>query len=454
MGDHMSEKGRDSRRKKFYTSSKEREEKHYGSRRLPIILTKPDSERDKDGSRAVKKVQESQEKPLSQPTIILRTRDGDNRAVSPSQRSITASRQKKENETQSPQYHLAAKHSNTENVSPLAPPPEMKSSIKLIDDSFQMSDACLEFLTDQPDFLVVGVLGLQGVGKSTLMSHLAGNPASQLTDTLFKVETYQQQESAGYCTSGVDFVVTPNRMILLDTQPMLSGEIMEKISQETKKVLPACSVDIAIDNIMEVQSLQIAAFILSVCHVVLVVQDWFFDPNFLRFIQTAEMLKPPTPTTSQDEELVEYFPHVMFVHTNTLSSYFSKDRLQLMQDTYSKIFARSRLQIQSGIGMAPPTQHETIQQNSDGTTTATVLEPVNIFLLPDIVEEENAGYYTGHPNYALLIQTMKHQIQGITINPLTHTTLPEKNWFYYASKIWDGIKKSVFFHEYSKLLPQ
>lgn len=60
-----------------------------------------------------------------------------------------------------------------------------------------------------------------------------------------------------------------------------------------------------------------------------------------RFIQTAEMLKPPTPTTSQDEELVEYFPHVMFVHTNMLSSYFAKDKLQLMQvyvySTYTRV---------------------------------------------------------------------------------------------------------------------
>lgn len=57
------------------------------------------------------------------------------------------------------------------------------------------------------------------------------------------------------------------------------------------------------------------------------------------------------------------------------------------QDVYSKIFARSRLQIQSGIGMAPP-QNETVQhQNSDGTTITSMLEPVNIFLLPDVAEE-------------------------------------------------------------------
>lgn len=35
-----------------------------------------------------------------------------------------------------------------------------------------------------------------------------------------------------------------------------------------------------IDN--EMVSLQLAAFLLSVCHVVLLVQDWFFDPNIFK----------------------------------------------------------------------------------------------------------------------------------------------------------------------------
>lgn len=64
----------------------EREERNYGSRKLPIILTKPDSEKEKDGRYCKNKPQDNAEKPLSQPTIILRTREGDNRAVSPSQR--------------------------------------------------------------------------------------------------------------------------------------------------------------------------------------------------------------------------------------------------------------------------------------------------------------------------------------------------------------------------------
>lgn len=37
------------------------------------------------------------------------------------------------------------------------------------------------------------------------------------------------------------------------------------------------------ENALEIMSLQTAAFLLSVCHVVLLVQDWFYDPNILRY---------------------------------------------------------------------------------------------------------------------------------------------------------------------------
>ena len=45
-------------------------------------------------------------------------------------------------------------------------------SIKLIDEQ-QFSDTFSEYLSDNPDFFVVGVLGPQSTGKSTLMNALA-----------------------------------------------------------------------------------------------------------------------------------------------------------------------------------------------------------------------------------------------------------------------------------------
>lgn len=47
-----------------------------------------------------------------------------------------------------------------------------------------------------------------------------------------------------------------------------------------------------------VESLQTACFLLSVCHVVVICFDWFFDRDLAQFLQSAEMLKPATPRTT------------------------------------------------------------------------------------------------------------------------------------------------------------
>lgn len=52
--------------------------------------------------------------------------------------------------------------------------PQLNKSVCLIEDGQFAGDAILDYLTEQNEFLVVGCLGLQGVGKSTLMSELIG----------------------------------------------------------------------------------------------------------------------------------------------------------------------------------------------------------------------------------------------------------------------------------------
>lgn len=50
----------------------------------------------------------------------------------------------------------------------------MKTPIKIIDDYMQfINDSLSNCLLEQTDFLVIGCLGLQGVGKSTIMSELS-----------------------------------------------------------------------------------------------------------------------------------------------------------------------------------------------------------------------------------------------------------------------------------------
>lgn len=125
-------------------------------------------------------------------------------------------------------------------------------------------------------------------------------------DMCFKCQEYEHEITAAHCTSGIDLYVTPNRMLLLDTQPVMSASVYERISNldlssnttitNAKKYqgtsVPSSSTGASIgdvglltnmDGALEIHSLQMAAFVLSVCHIVILVQDWFFDPDIIRY---------------------------------------------------------------------------------------------------------------------------------------------------------------------------
>jgi hypothetical protein len=53
-------------------------------------------------------------------------------------------------------------------------PPLMLSPIKLLDETLTACDGPLDYLMDQTDFLVVGIMGSQCAGKSYILSELAG----------------------------------------------------------------------------------------------------------------------------------------------------------------------------------------------------------------------------------------------------------------------------------------
>ncbi|XP_046384087.1 protein SMG9-like [Ischnura elegans] len=456
------ERGKDKRRRKPYPYFKDKEDHGPGtSGRMPILLTKSDRERDWDGYRD--RDAKSPAKPItlekpSQPTIILRNRECDNRALSPSQRHAPI---RKDSDTPQPIYQLVSKPSTAESVNPLAPPPEMPSSVKLIDESFQFctpealigsgSTVTLsDFLLDhQTDFLVVGVIGLQGVGKSTILSYLAGNSPDHKSKCCFKVQSTEQEESSWHCTGGVDAWVSgggtsgSTRVVFLDCQPALSASLMDRMALQDKK-LAAADFSSA-ENAMEAQSLQLASFFLSVCHLVIMVQDWAFDPNILRFLLSAEMLKPSTPTTTVDDEIVEYFPHVLFLQNRCHASDFTPSRIKMMQDVLSSTFLQSHLQIQSGLGIGSGSVLSYLSPSNCG-------EPINLYLMPEKVDAGD-GEEGEYPSFAHLVQHLRNQIYSLPRTPLTTTPLSEKNWFLYASKTWDTVKKSTFFLEYSRLLP-
>jgi translation initiation factor RLI1 len=77
----------------------------------------------------------------------------------------------------------------------------------------------LKFLQDQTDFLVVGIIGKQGVGKSTIMSLLSGNKfTDENRHMIFRPSAKDTRELAQHKTNGIQTFVTAERTILLDVQ--------------------------------------------------------------------------------------------------------------------------------------------------------------------------------------------------------------------------------------------
>ncbi|KAK2585420.1 hypothetical protein KPH14_010088 [Odynerus spinipes] len=375
------------------------------------VLSKDTEAKDGEGRALIKVVE--------RPTFILKTREGESRAVSPSQRNGN----KKEIDGTS--------------TMPLKPPDitrtviptciEMTSCAKFMDENMQLCESALEFLCDQQDFLVVGCLGTQGVGKSTIMSLLTSNYKADI----FGVQDMSHHESGTNCTSGIDFFVTKNRVIYLDTQPILSASVIDYTSSFEQKKTTTDFVNT--ETNLELQSLQFTAFLFSVCHVIIFVQDWFVDPNLVRFLQTAEMLKPSS-TTTMDQDYVEYYPHILFLHNKAEAQDFMPSTVQKMKDFYNKLFSSSRLQIHSGLDMS----RDSIENG------------LNLFLIPLIKTEDESNV---QENEKKLIEQLRMKIHGISRHPMTPSTLTEKTWYHYVSKVMEAIKKSHLSSEYGRLMP-
>jgi ABC-type cobalamin/Fe3+-siderophores transport system ATPase subunit len=88
---------------------------------------------------------------------------------------------------------------------------------------------------------VVGVIGKQGVGKSTILSAFSEDPKNVCPVacavliptnklTLLSLQTFTiapATKALDHQTTGIDMYVTAERIILLDTQPVLSWSVLE-----------------------------------------------------------------------------------------------------------------------------------------------------------------------------------------------------------------------------------
>lgn len=117
------------------------------------------------------------------------------------------------------------------------------------------------------------------------------------------------------------------------------------------------------------------------------------------------------------------------------------------------------MHIESGLGLGSGRIINSLAPQNCGN-------PINLYLIPEYDEKFGKfkflfntlfyhyfieSLYKGHPPLVDLVSKLRSNILGATKYQLTNTN--EKHWLIYCSKVWDHVKKSNFFVEYTKLMP-
>ncbi|KAL3672769.1 hypothetical protein V7S43_002060 [Phytophthora oleae] len=150
------------------------------------------------------------------------------------------------------------------------------TSVKLITSQMQFATdlsvklgECLELT----NFTVVGVIGLEGVGKSSVLSLLAQKKRGE--DEIFSTRSLEAVLMDRHETTGVDLAVSMvggsgHPTILLDSQPLLSSSMLVDLLErnETQRFGALTP-----EQQVEAASYQLAVFLCSICHYMVVVHD-------------------------------------------------------------------------------------------------------------------------------------------------------------------------------------
>jgi len=232
--------------------------------------------------------------------------------------------------------------------------------IDIITNHYHLNTSAFGYLNDSNvNFFVVGIIGCQGAGKSTFLNLLC--PIAKDVDVqqfyfkdkegVFRTCPKDNSFSATPTTEGIQMYITGNRTILLDCSPVLCNPYMKKDCVQS-----------------EIDDLKMLIFLMSVCHLLIVVQDELVNLNLLRLLHCAEMMKP----NLDKEATEEYYPHVMFIKNMADSRDFSLDAKNQVDVIYKKFFQLSKLKIHPG-------------NMANGQEKSSVIgKSVNYFAFPEI----------------------------------------------------------------------
>ncbi|EFJ17128.1 hypothetical protein SELMODRAFT_114916 [Selaginella moellendorffii] len=330
-----------------------------------------------------------------------------------------------------------------------------QGSLNLITDAWEFSaDRLLPLMSDNTDFTVVGVLGLPGVGKSTILNELYGfdSVASGVLPP-FPVQTEETRAQARHCSTGMELRVSSERLILLDTQPIYSSSVLMDLTlpDGSSSLQLLSGESISGELAYELMGLQLGVFLTAVCHVVLLVTDGKNDTTLWKMLQTIEMLRQGIPdpstvgsggqlsTSTEDipqETNSEFFADTIFVHTKLRESDLDFNSIEKFKAALSEYFKSSFRR--NGLPQTEATEN---------TDNALRMETTNVFVLPRAQDESSKKFKSS----SLMLRQLRDQILSMPRRSFPKP-LNERDWLRNASRVWDLVKKSPVISDYGKLL--
>ncbi|EEC79873.1 hypothetical protein OsI_21375 [Oryza sativa Indica Group] len=323
-------------------------------------------------------------------------------------------------------------------------------SLSLVSDAWEVhTDKILPYLTENNDFMVIGVIGPTGVGKSTIMNELYGyDGSSPGMLPPFATQTEEIKAMAKHCTAGIDIRISNERVILLDTQPVFSPSVLiDMMKPDGSSAIPILSGDpLSADLAHELMGIQLGVFLASVCNILLVVSEGINDLSMWDLILTVDLLKHNIPdpslltsSTTQDKEnkndnqsgIEDYIADLCFVHARLREQDFSPSKLMVLKRVLEKHFKSSSFSIGSS-GATPQVSDSSVPSSMKIEDLSSNQQ--DIYLLPLRTPDNSTNFeYRTCPS---MLGMLRDQILSRPSRSFSKN-LTERDWLRSSAKIWD-----------------
>ncbi|CAN1346115.1 Nonsense-mediated mRNA decay factor SMG9 [Linum perenne] len=287
-----------------------------------------------------------------------------------------------------------------------------------------------QFLTENTDFTVVGVIGPPGVGKSTIMNELYGfDGTSPGMLPPFNVQSEDNRIMARHCTVGIEPRISSERVILLDTQPVFSPSILtEMMKPDGSSIIPVLN--------GENLSAELAHELM--CIQVDLLKHGIPDPSSVSSVSSSSGAERDSKDKGFEEE---YIATPIFVHTKVQDEDCTQHNYLQLRKTLTQYLGSSSFTREKSGSMAK------VQALGSETTEA---ESGTQLLKLHLMTKNESPRAQSESQLSLL---WKLRDEVLSMNcPSFARTVSEREWLKNSAKIWEMVKSSGVIAEYSRML--